>query len=494
MTIFHDLCFKSFSERETFLFWGKSADIYSLKCIYFKPYFYAPDKIVEITYHFATFFIIKFTNENLYFCRITTNQKYKMYSNRDSFQLYYKQNIRKYFETAANDITSSISRDTDDYILNVNVDEYIDYLLNKYIIDFPTLLFDEVSVDYHEDEVPSDYFDSMRWHVRERKSYPMQIIEYYIPYDGDINILEYSPSSRIIHGGGYNGKLSRTHEALKYEFINFSYTPEQINGVIENFKNEINKNYQQLKSDCNNLHQQLRGEIKNTVESRKQKILSQRNVLSSLGIPLRKKNNTPKTFSIPKPALRKKIVINRPEVLEKGFKPEPALDKETYNQILTYINDVGKNFENKPSLYSDKGEEDLRDHILLILDPNFELGSATGETFNKSGKTDILLKYDSSVVFIAECKFWNGESQYLKTIDQLLGYLTWRNSKSSVIIFSKNKEFTDVLRKIELSTPKHSNFLKFESKQGETWFNYKFHINGDRNRIIDLTVQVFNIP
>jgi hypothetical protein len=80
-------------------------------------------------------------------------------------------------------------------------------------------------------------------------------------------------------------------------------------------------------------------------------------------------------------------------------------------------------------------EEHLRDHILMVLDPNFEYGSATGETFNKKGKTDILLRHDSSVAFVAECKFWGGEKVFHKTIDQLLNYLTWRDSKTAVIIF-----------------------------------------------------------
>lgn len=417
-----------------------------------------------------------------------------MYSNNSNFKLYRKENIRNYFRDITQNAVSSISRNEDDYILNVNIDEYIVYLLNDYIIEFPIFNFENVYVDYHEEDVPSEYFDRMRWSMEERRSYPMQIIEYYIPYEGDIHILEYYPASIISYGGLSTGKLSRVNNALKFEFINFNLKPDGINKVIEEFKKELMRNYHNLQNDCNSLFQQLKNEITQIVNQRRQKILSERNVLSSLGIPLRKKSNTPETFSIPKPALRKKIQIQKPEVLEKGFKPEPSLDKSTFNQILSYINDVGKNFENKPSLYSTKGEEDLRDHILLILDPNFELGTATGETFNKSGKTDIMLKYESSVVFIAECKFWKGESQYLKTIDQLLNYLTWRNSKSSVIIFSKNKDFSGVLQSIENSTPSHPNFLKFESKQSETWFNYKFHINGDRNRIIDLAVLVFNIP
>jgi hypothetical protein len=147
-----------------------------------------------------------------------------------------------------------------------------------------------------------------------------------------------------------------------------------------------------------------------------------------------------------------------------------------------------------PSVYINKKEEDLRDHILMTLDPNFEYGTASGETFNKTGKTDIQLRYDSSVVFIAECKFWSGTKNYLTTIDQLLGYLTWRDNKASVIIFVKQKDFTSILIKIETETIKHSNFLSFVGKSDENWFNYRFHINGDRNREIQLAVQVYNIP
>ncbi|MGB0945123.1 MAG: glycosyltransferase, partial [Marinomonas sp.] len=36
--------------------------------------------------------------------------------------------------------------------------------------------------------------------------------------------------------------------------------------------------------------------------------------------------------------------------------------------------------------------------------------------------------------FIAECKFWKGVDSLLKTISQLLGYLTWRDSKVAVIM------------------------------------------------------------
>lgn len=86
----------------------------------------------------------------------------------------------------------------------------------------------------------------------------------------------------------------------------------------------------------------------------------------------------------------------------------PTLLSQAYNQILQLMHDVGKEFERLPSLYSGEEEEHLRDHFLRMLEPNFE-GSATGETFNKTGKTDILLRHEGLNVFIAECKFWKGK-------------------------------------------------------------------------------------
>ena len=158
-----------------------------------------------------------------------------------------------------------------------------------------------------------------------------------------------------------------------------------------------------------------------------------------MGVPIKKSGGVSSTFSVPTPATRKQISVEKPVVSESGFSPEPSLNMNAYNQILQLIHDVGKQFERLPSLYSGKEEEHLRDHFLMMLEPNFE-GSATGETFNKTGKTDILLRHEGSNVFIAECKFWKGKKVFLDTISQLLGYLTWRDSKASVIMFVPNKD------------------------------------------------------
>lgn len=112
--------------------------------------------------------------------------------------------------------------------------------------------------------------------------------------------------------------------------------------------------------------------------------------------------------------------------------------------------------EQSPKAFETMGEEDLRTHFLVQLNAQYE-GRATGETFNFQGKTDILIRVDGRNVFVAECKFWGGEKQFLETIDQLLSYLSWRDTKAAVLIFNRNVNFSEVLREITENSVKHEH-------------------------------------
>jgi hypothetical protein len=98
------------------------------------------------------------------------------------------------------------------------------------------------------------------------------------------------------------------------------------------------------------------------------------------------------------------------------FQPEPALAMAEYDEILGIIRNMVHVMERSPKAFEKMGEEDLRTQFLVQLNGQYE-GRATGETFNYQGKTDILIREGDRNVFIAECKFWAGEKQYLQTID-----------------------------------------------------------------------------
>jgi len=404
-----------------------------------------------------------------------------------------KGSIVEYFRSKVQKINLELNTVNENYLLNVSEEQYADYLVSENFIEEPVIHFDDVYADHYEKEISAAFFPP-NFDVYYGEKYKRKIIQFFIPVTGDYELLKYKPvvNNMVLDNEGTNFEVEKGK--LKLEIIDFYDDPKHIKDIYDENVLQSNEKFSIFKKNIVDFNNSMYPYVISEIRKRKNELLAKNDFMSSLGVPLRKKDDTPKTFAIPKPSLRTKIKVTKPEVVNSNFKPEPAIENETYHQILKLINDVGKNFERLPSVYSNKGEEDLRDHIIMTLDPNFEYGSVMGETFNKTGKTDIQLRFDSSVVFIAECKFWTGQKGFLATIDQLLKYLTWRDTKASIIIFVKQKDFSIILSKVETITPKHTNYLSFVSKSDENWFNYRFHLTGDRNREIKLAVQLFHIP
>lgn len=405
-----------------------------------------------------------------------------------------KGTIGIYFTSKLKEIKSEINTTSESYILNVSEEQYSEYLVNKYKINPPLIHFDRVYAEDTEKNIRAEAFP-ITFHVEKGKSYPRKVIYFLVPLSGDYELLKYMPrTTGVITIGGGSSDFKVEIGELKLEVVDLYNDPKKIKAIYDNNVQFVEKEMCKLERNIQEFNNSLYDRVIKKVRKRKNKFLEKNEYMSALGVPFKKNTDVPTTFSIPKPNLRTKIKVSKPTADNKIFKPEPTIDIEVYNQILKLINDVGKNFERLPSVYNGKGEEDLRDYILMTLDPNFEYGSVSGETFNKTGKTDIQIRYESSVVFIAECKFWNGEKGLLKAISQLLNYLTWRDTKTAVIIFVKQQNFTTILSKAKAITATHSNFLGFVSTSDENWFNYRFHLNEDKNREVKLALQLFHLP
>jgi predicted alpha/beta-fold hydrolase len=151
--------------------------------------------------------------------------------------------------------------------------------------------------------------------------------------------------------------------------------------------------------------------------------------------------------------------------------------------------------ETKPSLYQKKDEESLRDQFLFVLESRYESTTATGETFNHNGRADILLKYakDSSNLFVAECKLWYGASEFINGISQLFDrYLTWRDSKTALLLFVKNKDFSNVLFTIKDEVKKHPYFVRENGLRGDSSFSYIFRLPQDPQKEVLFEIIAFH--
>lgn len=391
-------------------------------------------------------------------------------------------------ENQKKQIVQDINNQSDDYILNVNKAEYIAHLRSAYTITPLEIHEGQLSVSTEERMIPAEMHPST-YFVRDGKSYPKDVFTFHLPFTGSAELLKVRASTYSMSAP----QIAINGQEITFEMINFNMDAQSIKRAADGTVAQLVSQNTHLTRDFTAFNLSIEQIADQAFDARKAQLLKKNDLISSLGVPVRKSASTPATFAVPAkrtPAIQAKP---KPVVTEKGYKPEPTLDDSIYQQILKITFDVGKQFERLPSTYAGKEEEHLRDHFLLILEPNFE-GSATGETFNKTGKTDILLRHDGSNVFVAELKYWRGKKVYLETITQLLSYLTWRDSKAAVIVFVPNKDFTSVLSTIEQATGEHQNHLGFVSSREPGWYQYRFHINNDRNREVKLAVQVFHLP
>ena len=407
---------------------------------------------------------------------------------RQGFHAFSEYDGYSMLENRRSSIDQAIKSQNDDYILNVNREEYIQHLISEFSIAPIKLLKDGLTVSTHEEMVPAEMHPNS-FLLGRGGSYPKDVIVFHLPFSGDPQLLKVRASTFSMS----SPLITIEEGCICFKIINFGLDADRIKQESDQIIQNLEKQNNYLTRDLEQFNASIDQHAMNIFDARKEQLLKKNDLISALGVPVRKSNSTSSTFTVPTRRTRAITSKPKPKVTEKGYVPEPTLDETIYKQILKIIHDVGKQFERLPSTYAGKEEEHLRDHMLLILEPNFE-GSATGETFNKSGKTDILLRHEGKNVFIAELKFWHGKKGFLETVTQLLGYLTWRDSKAAVVMFVRNKDFISVLDTAKECISDHENYLGFVDEQDEGWFQYRFHINNDKNREVKLSVMLFHIP
>jgi hypothetical protein len=317
--------------------------------------------------------------------------------------------------------------------------------------------------------------------IKIRRSY----LTFSIPFQGFRRLFSFQPSTfsynpprAVIHGNEIRitildeGKSDKIKSVLDREIQN-------IQQIIGWQKEEIDR--------WNNQVFEL---VRAAYEGRKEKLLRDINTVSSLGFPMRKSANAPSSYSVP---IKKRIGVARPQASGEPYEPHPVIEEQTYQDILQALHNMALVMERSPSSFQEMKEEDLRTHFLVHLNGAFE-AEATGETFNHQGKTDILLRQNKRNLFIGECKFWSGDKNFSETIDQLLGYLTWRDSKTALIIFARTTKISTVQVKSIEAMRKHPNFISESKVDGKYDFRCRMRSARDESVSLDVCLQIYDVP
>lgn len=373
--------------------------------------------------------------------------------------------------------------------LNTAPADLAEYLVKKYTVVPPRLLREQWTISETETKVDVRY-DNRRW-IDDRSRpvlVPGQRIEIEVPVEGAVDLL-YARASTFT-AGPPRAQVRGSSVILVFE-IAHDEGDVNIKQEAERTLNEIEQHLGWIQNDLNGYNVTLRGAAETAIKSRRDRLLANQGRVAALGIPIKQRENAPKTYA--PPDVRRKAMPMPPVASSAAFAPEPAMDMATYDHILMVIQNMAHVMERSPSAFRDMGEEDIRQHFLVQLNGQYE-GGASGETFNVSGKTDILLRVSGRNVFIAECKFWNGPKHFGETIDQLLSYTAWRDTKTAILIFNRDTSLTTVLAGVDAETKKHKQLKRSIEWRHESGFRYVLHRTNDPNRELLLTVLVFDVP
>jgi hypothetical protein len=374
-------------------------------------------------------------------------------------------------------------------LMNTAPADLVKYLTTKYQFEPVALRKDDMTADQREAQYDArqDGFRRAIFDSSRPVMIPAQQIEVEIPFNGDAELLFAQPSTYT--SGPPRAEVRGTSLFLRHVVPHDDN--RDIKPDIDRTIAAIEQHLGWQRAQTESFNSGLPATADRAISARRERLLNNQGRLATLGIPVKVRSGAPNTYAPPQ--VRMKVTPTLPPASTTAFTAEPALADAHYEHILNVVQGMAHVMERSPSAFATMGEEDLRQHFLLQLNGQFE-GGATGETFNVSGKTDILLRIDDRNVFIAECKFWKGPKKFREAIDQLLSYTSWRDTKTSILVFNRDTAMSTVLAGIEEQAAAHPQFKRKVSWPHESGFRYVLHHTGDNNRELIVTVLVFEVP
>lgn len=391
--------------------------------------------------------------------------------------------LSDYMHQKGRDASNAVAGIDPEDILQKPADDLADIIEAHYRVEIPKLRRDQ--------EILSEPREIMQQVIDYGRaiSVPALQLTLTVPFEGDSSFFRYQPNT--FTSAPPSASIG-TGRKLMINIIGRSLEAQQVRSAFEQTLSEIERYLGWQREMANPHNESLRKNALRDIAARKEKLLAARSMAASIGLNMKPVLPTPSSHKAPQ-IQRKPVPPSLSPAKRKAFVSEPELVEDDYQHILQIIESMAKVMERSPEAFVNLDEESLRQHFLVPLNGHYR-GDGTAEAFNSSGKTDILIRVEDRNVFIAECKFWGGTKVCHDAIDQLLGYLTWRDTKACLMMFSRLKDFTYMLDELWKSVESHPNFMKEERKEGETRRRYIFRSKNDPDRLLVLTALAFNIP
>jgi hypothetical protein len=400
--------------------------------------------------------------------------------------LFGKYDLRGCIEAARNSLKHELDNMQDSRLLSMDLAELQAYAVDKYGIVMAVLGDPVVDEGRTKMEV-GRWGGYSRGGDNETVQVDAQRYTLEVPFEGDKELFFTRGStftSMPPRGQVHEGMLSTT-------MVDRSPSAEALNSHFEHFLADVRQHLSWLQGDIEAWNASISNEVSAVVNYRRQKAIQAGAVASGLKFGIKQRADRASTYVAPV-TKRRKITHQLPKA-KPGAPPEPTLGTDMYRAILDTLKHMSEVMERSPHAYATMDEETLRFQFLIPLNAHFE-GEARAEVFNYGGKTDILITVQGKNIFVGECKIWKGAKTLSETVDQVLGYLAWRDTKCAILLFNRNRNFSHVLGQVRATIEQHAQCVSFDGNVGESEFSFTFKRADDAERRLSLTVLAFDIP
>ncbi len=267
-------------------------------------------------------------------------------------------------------------------ILGRSIDELQAELIAEFRVNPLSLDWDAVTAD--QGETPIDVSRDPLRAISDR-SRPFHltgtVVTCFVPFEGDTELFKCRPSTFTTVFP--TGRVRNGHVELRYQAVNPK--PESVKRELDAELAQLRQWVGFVNADVAAFNAELPAWTRAVLECRLAKVRADQDLVASLGVLLRRREDAPTTYVAP--AIRRKANIRpvRP-IAQRAVPHEPVMAADEYEHILGVIQNMVEVMERSPTAFAAMKEEHLRDHFLVQLNSQYE-GGATGETFNFEGKT-----------------------------------------------------------------------------------------------------------
>ena len=270
-------------------------------------------------------------------------------------------------------------------LLNTNVDDLVDYIVDKFRIDVPELDEANMVADQREERRDVSGDPQRMAYVAGGPVYVVGAeVTVEVPFSGDPQMFRVRPTTSDL--APPRGEVAGNN--LRFRYWTDKSQDGRLKIELDRWLIDVKRYLHWQRESFRGFNDFLADLARAAITRRREKLLANQNLVASFGIALRRRPDGAATYIAPE--VRRKITPNLPPATSGKFKPEPILEEAEYQHILDVIEAMVKVMERSPKAFHNIDEESLRTHFIVQLNGQYE-GGATGETFNYEGKTDILI-------------------------------------------------------------------------------------------------------